>query len=214
MISLKFKHQPILLFDDENSKKEEIKKGENTASETTIKFTLCKRLFPSPPNNQIIIDALKKGWEGIEALIKSSSNYPNGEYETILRLWGTHNLLDEVKSVVTPAFVFYLKNTNNEYQFKKGVFSITQDTIDGIKKRCIHYTKNEKQNKTLEACKKFSEAFNYAFDNKLLFYIDEKPTDFYSNTKHSVIRQTSKFLTIKDDKVIPDYKEILYNIKE
>lgn len=166
-----------------------------------------RAIFPKPPSNDELLEAMKEGWMGIENLIKKVSGYPEGDIETILKLWGRFEHYKKAKEFISNDVFHFLKYRYSEYIFKDGTFSMNKDVIAEIKELHTYHTTNEKQNKAIDALEKLSDGLNVAFDNRLI-YFDPDPKTLYNSSKSSVVREITNLLTVKDDRVVPNLEQI------
>lgn len=206
-----FKGARLLYFNSKGNDKqiEEIKQKSEKANQA---LGYCRAIFPKPPSNDELLEAMKEGWAGIENLIKTVSGYPEGDIETILKLWGRFEHYKKAREFIGNEVFNFLKYREREYIFKDGTFSLNKHIIEEIRELHTYHTTNEKQNKAIDVMEKLSDGLNAAFDERIIYY-DAAPKTLHTMTKNEVVRKISNFLTVKDDRVVPNL-EMIRTIKE
>tara|TARA_R110002074_G_scaffold57077_7_gene140493 strand:+ start:5225 stop:5869 length:645 start_codon:yes stop_codon:yes gene_type:complete len=207
IVKTKFKNTKFLYEDKENSIYK-ISNSKNRVDQTHQGFQYFKSMFVKLPPDNELLEAFKKGWSGIDSLIRESASYPEGDVETILKMNGRYENYKRAKEFINASIFSFVNYNESEYIFKNGAFTFNKDAIKEFEELHTYYSTNEKQNKAVAVMQKICDGLNSAFDHEIIHF-DSKPQTLHANTKHHIVKKMGiDYITVNGGKVVPDMKRI------
>lgn len=204
----KVKFKPQFLKKDQSwiDKRIETEKVRSKEIESALWET--KKLFPTSQPDELIITAISGGWNGICALVQKLEKRPEGDSETILKLWGKHDHAIKVKELLSPNVVNLFQYRLEDFNVKDGKVTLSENLLNSINERATYYTTTEKQNERLRVCKNLANVLNEVIDGKYV-YIDNNPTTFNHVNAHTYIEPLKKLVEVDNKRIQPNFYEII-----
>lgn len=121
----------------------------------------AQKLFDEPLKPEEQIQVLREGWKGVEYLVRSKSDYPKADLQTLMNLMGKGDLVPEVQEALRFAPSRFAAVG---YHIEKGKVTVQKDALKKLQDERSYYTRSAEQSEAYNLAEKISDLIEEAIE--------------------------------------------------
>ena len=156
-------NKPMFLYKDQEAIERTMKQYQEWAQYLQIGLEEAQKLFDEPLTHEEQIFILSKGWYAVEEILRSRSQFPKADADTLLKLYGKDGSNAKKSLDFAPA-----RFAAVDFDVSNGKITVSSSTVEETTKNNTRYTLSHKQNQALAFSKQLCELYNNALTDGLI----------------------------------------------